>query len=151
MSGGKNEIGVQTVQGVLAALRSQLEGTYCFQKFVKPRGMHAAVYRTTWRRAGSSTTVLVSCMKSMKISPSHSQANNYWCTNSTELDSNTVLSFKGKAATETQRICANIVDYVENRTAQRCSLPPLPPLSLSRAHARARSFSLSLFLSVSLL
>jgi hypothetical protein len=119
MSGGKNDISLLDFNGVSMAFRGQLEGALVMQKFTKPRGAHAALYRTTWRRTGPSTTVLVSCMKSMKISPSHPQASSYFCTSSTDLDSNNVLSFRGKAATETQSICAEIVDYVENRSGER--------------------------------
>ena len=77
---------------------------------------------TTWRRKGPSTTVIVSCMKSFKISPNHPQAKDYFCATSTDLDTNTVLPFRGNGATETQKICGAIVDYVENRCNTR-SIP----------------------------
>jgi len=119
MSAGKNDIDLLDLNGLLQAFRGQLEGSLVMQKFIKPRGSHAAIYRTTWRRKGPSTTLLVSGMKSMRILPSHVQAKNYFCTNSTDLDSNTVLSFRGKGATETQSLCAAIVDFVENSSGSR--------------------------------
>jgi hypothetical protein len=66
--------------------------------------------------------VIVSCMKSFKISPNHPQAKDYFCATSTDLDTNTVLPFRGNGATETQKICGAIVDYVENRCNTR-SIP----------------------------
>jgi hypothetical protein len=57
MSMGKNDIMLQDIHGVLSALRASVEGAYVLQKFIKPRGMHAAMYRTTWRRNDPSTTV----------------------------------------------------------------------------------------------
>ena len=48
-----------------------------------------------YKQVGPSTTVLVSCAKRMTIAPSHPHAKNYWCANSTDLDANTVLAFKG--------------------------------------------------------
>ena len=125
MSSDKNEISLADTPKVLSAFRAQIEGSYVLQKFIKPRGLHAAVYRTTWRRNAPSSTMLVSCMKNMKISPDHPQARNHFCSNSSELDTNTVLSFRGRGATETQKICGAIVDYVENRSGQR--RVPLPP------------------------
>jgi hypothetical protein len=119
MSAGKNDIDLLDLNGLLQAFRGQLEGSLVMQKFIKTRGSHAAIYRTTWRRTGPSTTMLVSGMKNMRLSPSHVQAKNHFCTNSTDLDSNTVLSFRGKGATETQCICAAIVDYVENSSGSR--------------------------------
>ena len=120
MSGGqKRHLPAGFQRRVDGVPRTARKGALVMQKFTKPRGAHAALYRTTWRRTGPSTTVLVSCMKSMKISPSHPQASSYFCTSSTDLDSNNVLSFRGKAATETQSICAAIVDYVENRSGER--------------------------------
>ena len=120
MSGGKNDIALQDLSQVLLALRSQVEGAYVLQKFVKPRGMHAAVYRTTWRRNGAPTTVLVSNMKTMRVSPAQPNARLHFCAHSTDLDSNTVLSFRGRGATETQGICAEIVDFVEKRKDAGC-------------------------------
>lgn len=120
MSSGKNDISLQNLSQVLLALRSQVEGAYVLQKFIKPRGMHAAVYRTTWRRNGPSTTALVSNMKTMRVLPSQPNARLHFCANSTDLDANTVLSFRGRGATETQDICAQIVDYVEKRHDARC-------------------------------
>ena len=120
MSGGKNDIALQDLSQVLLALRSQVEGAYVLQKFVKPRGMHAAVYRTTWRRNGGPTTVLVSNMKTMRVSPAQPNARLHFCAHSTDLDSNTVLSFRGRGATETQGICAEIVDFVEKRKDAGC-------------------------------
>jgi hypothetical protein len=45
MSGGKNEIALQNTAAILAAMRSQITGAYVLQKFIKPRGFHATIYR----------------------------------------------------------------------------------------------------------
>ena len=119
MSSGKNEVTMSDIHAVLSALRSQVDGAYVLQKFIKPRGAHAAVYRTTWRRQGlgPSTTVLVSSMKTMRTTAKHLPV---FAANSLDLHTNTVLGFRGKAATETQKICADIVDFIEHRGGMRC-------------------------------
>ena len=111
---GYNDVKIMSHNTFWKELREQTK--VCVQVFVRPRGRHASLYRSTWRRHDASNTVLISGLKSFAQAPSLSSGEDgahYFCTNSRDLESNSHLSFRGKAAAETESILHRLVCHLE--------------------------------------
>ncbi|KAJ1494660.1 hypothetical protein T484DRAFT_1926927, partial [Baffinella frigidus] len=90
------------------------DGSMIIQRYVKPRGATPAIYRTTWRRTGAGTTVLISGLRMIKAGlPKGKNPEDYFCSNSTDLENNSVLPFRGGFGQQANNICGQVVDHVE--------------------------------------
>jgi len=69
MSKGRNDMNLLDYNQFVKTLRDSLDGGMLIQKYIKARGNHPSLYRTTWKRHGASTGVLITGLKSTSMAP----------------------------------------------------------------------------------
>eukprot|EP00286_Rhodomonas_abbreviata_P027860 CAMPEP_0181300864 /NCGR_PEP_ID=MMETSP1101-20121128/7117_1 /TAXON_ID=46948 /ORGANISM="Rhodomonas abbreviata, Strain Caron Lab Isolate" /LENGTH=393 /DNA_ID=CAMNT_0023406129 /DNA_START=84 /DNA_END=1265 /DNA_ORIENTATION=- len=111
MSDGGNDVVLITPKMLLKILRDAVDGSLTIQKYIKPRGASPSMYRTTWKRTSSPSTVLVTGQK-IPMAEDSSEGTRFPMQNK-EVETPNILSFRGGGAIVTQRVVADLVSFVE--------------------------------------